>query len=55
MKQLDAKCRLKLADLGAENLLDNVDSPSRGCETSFLGDSDEVAEMAQLDVHQGRC
>jgi hypothetical protein len=55
LKQLHPERLLQLADLGAENLLRHMDTASAGGETGFLGDSYEVAEMAHLDVHRGRC
>jgi hypothetical protein len=54
LQQLDSKCHLELADLGAEDLLHDVDPARCRRETRFLGDSHEVAKMAHLDVHHGR-
>jgi hypothetical protein len=54
LKQLDPNRRLQLADLGAENLLCDMEPAGCGGKTGFLGDTHEVAEMAHLDVHHGR-
>jgi hypothetical protein len=55
LQQLSPQRRLQLTDLGAENLLCDVDPAGGGSKTGLLSNRHEVAEMAYLDVHHRRC
>ena len=51
VEQFDAQLGLELSDLLRQRRLGHVKPRGRPAEVTFLGDGDEVAEVAQIHMH----